>query len=161
MGDNNPYGYNKLTLNSLNLASEKYTQKINAQLTADPSVKSASATGGVWSWNVLEQDKSDLVLKITVNEGKNWTIPAGTENRTVTVVDYKAPTGYANTKNVENGNLKKFVAGEIYTLSIPFYEANIDNDQDFICVDVAVEIASWVIVDVGPVFGNYSIANAD
>lgn len=152
----NEYGYTKITLGTLTLA-DKYTQPINQQLdsTLDTPVRSANAGNGkVWSWNIKEQNKSNLVLALTVDEGKNWTIPAGTKNRTVTVVDYEAPDDYANTDNVENGKLKKFVPGEIYTLDLSFDEKNIDNDQDYICVNVKVVIAEWVIVPVTPVFGN-------
>ena len=156
----NPYGYNKLTVNSLTL-NNKYTQPVNVQFdaTANPVVKSANAgTGKTWSWNILEQEVSNLVVSIKLNEGKNWTIPAGTEDTSVTVVGYTPADSYTNTDNVqtdENGvkTLKKFLPGEIYRLSIPFYEKNIDNSDNKICVNVEVEIAQWVIVPVTPIFG--------
>lgn len=145
------YGYKKLTVNNMILAS-KYSQNIDTQFVSGTNT-SVSAEGGIWSWNVLEQEVSDLVVNITVDEGNNWTIPAGTEKRTVTVVDYKAPDGYANTANLDaDGNLVKFVPEEIYVLKIPFLEENIDPDKDYICVNVDVEIANWVVVEVTPGF---------
>lgn len=145
------YGYKALTVNNMILAN-KYSQKIETQFVSGTKT-SVSAEGGIWSWNVLKQNVSDLVVNITVDEGNNWTIPAGTEERTVTVVDYKAPDGYANTDNMDDdGNLIQFVPEEIYVLKIPFAESNIDKDKDFICVNVDVEIANWVVVEVTPGF---------
>lgn len=154
------YGYKKLTVNSLTLNS-RYTQSVNKQFdaTETPAVRSASAAdGNTWSWNILEQNVSDLVVSITLNEGNNWTIPAGTENTSVKVVGYTPDNSYTNTDNIneDENNVKtliKFLPGEIYRLSIPFSESNIENSDNKICVNVKVEIANWVIVPVTPVFG--------
>lgn len=146
------YGYKKLTVKNMILANKYRQDNIDTQFVSGTNT-SVSAEGGVWSWNVLKQNVSDLVVNITVDEGNNWTIPAGTEARTVTVVDYKAPTGYANTANVDaDGNLVQFVPEEIYVLKIPFLEENIDADKDYICVNVDVAIANWVVVEVTPGF---------
>ncbi|MBR2330890.1 MAG: hypothetical protein IKA38_00195, partial [Alistipes sp.] len=86
-----------------------------------------------------------------------WTVPAGTENRLVTVVDYAIPANYANAATnsmVENGKtiLKNFLPGEIYTLNMDFTESDIRSDMGNLCVAVNVTIANWVVVPVTPVF---------
>jgi hypothetical protein len=152
--------YNKITLKSLELkdvAMDLGDVKFDAKAT--PKVNSYSLDGKkVWSWNLKQQVIPDLTLHVTVDEGNNWEIPKGTEQRTVTVINYKAPTpGYTNLNNVwtEGPNkdcLKEFVAGEIYVLDLNFKEENIHTDADMLCVDVNVTIADWVVVPVTPEF---------
>ena len=153
--------YSKLTLNSLVFA-ENLTQSLGANgvvLTPDANVANAGA-GKVWSWNVSKPENAtigapDLDLHVTV-EGNGWTVPAGTENRLVTVVDYAIPANYASTENVkvENGKsiLMNFLPGEIYTLNMDFTESDIRTDMGNLCVAVNVTIANWVVVPVTPVF---------
>ncbi|MBQ2026341.1 MAG: hypothetical protein II214_00380 [Alistipes sp.] len=151
--------YNKITLNSLvfdDIAQDLGDVQFDATVT--PKVNSYSLDGKkVWSWNVEEQVVPDLTLHLTVDEGNNWDIPTGTEARTVNVVNYKAPAGYANTDNVwpsgdNAGCLKKVLPGEIYVLDLTFNESNIYTDASMLCVDVDVTIANWVIVPVTPEF---------
>lgn len=155
--------YNKITLQNLVLApglNGGLVQPLGSgngfqlDATANPAVKSLTpGTGKAWSWNVKEQVATDLVLNVIVNEGNGWNIPAGTEARTVTVVDYKAPANYATTSNInDKGNLKQFLNGEIYALDLTFSEDNIHTDSDMLCVNVDVKIANWVVVPVTPVF---------
>ncbi|MBQ7787745.1 MAG: hypothetical protein IJ378_06240 [Alistipes sp.] len=154
------YGYNKLTVNSLTL-NGKYSQPVGVQfdVTKTPAVTSASAgPDKTWSWNIHQQDVSDLVVSIKLVEGKNWTIPAGTEDTSVTVVGYTPDSSYKTTDNIQTAEdgtktIKQFLRGEIYRLSIPFSESNIDNSDNKICANVKVHIANWVIVPVTPVFG--------
>lgn len=151
--------YSKVTLNSMVFA-DNLTQSFGESgvaLTPEANVATAGE-GKVWSWNVSKPATSDihrpdLDLHVTV-EGKDWTVPAGTENRMVRVVDYKAPANYANaaTNVNEAGNLKLFLPGEIYTMNLDFSESNIHTDSDNLCVNVNVTIANWVIVPVTPVF---------
>ena len=154
--------YSKLTLNSLVFA-ENLTQSLGANgvlLTPDANVANAGA-GKVWSWNISKPENDniyapDLELHVTV-EGNGWTVPAGTENRLVTVVDYAVPANYANAATnsmVENGKsvLKSFLPGEIYTLNMDFTESDIRTDMGNLCVAVNVTIANWVVVPVTPVF---------
>ena len=153
--------YNKITLKSLVLKEvAEDLGNVQFDATKTPKVNSYSlANNQVWSWNLKEQVVGDLVLHVTVDEGNNWDIPNGTEARTVTVINYKAPTpGYSNIENVWGANeqyagcLKKFVAGEIYLLDLNFKEENIHTDADMLCVDVDVTIADWVVVPVTPQF---------
>lgn len=152
-------GFDKITLKNLVFAG--MTQDLgNVQLdaTANPKKTSYSlAAPKVWSWNIKEQVITDLTLNLTVDEGTDWDFPAGTEARTVNVINYKAPAGYAKTENVwasgdNAGCLKKFLPGEIYVLDLNFKEENIHTDADMLCVDVNVTIANWVIVPVTPEF---------
>ena len=125
-------------------------------LTADANAVTAGE-GKVWSFNVTKPANADvtrpdltLFAKVT---GKDWTVPEGTEVRTVTVVDYKATDSYTNRINVnEQGNLKHFVPGEIYTMDLVFKETNVYTDHEYLCVNVNVTIADWIVVPVTPVF---------
>ncbi len=156
--------YNKITLKNLVLAPGEnggLTQLLGTNgngfqldATVSPKVTSLTpGTGKAWSWNIKEQVVTDLVLNLTTDEGNGWKIPAGTEARTVTVIDYKAPANYATTDNVDtDGNLEKFLNGEIYALDLTFAEENIHTESDMLCVNVTVRIANWVVVPVKPVF---------
>lgn len=150
--------YSKVTLNSMVFATN-LTQSFGTTgvaLTPDANVHTPGA-GKVWSWNLSKPEQGDIYspdldLHVTV-VGKDWTVPAGTENRTVKVVDYKAPANYANTANVnEQGNLRHFHPGEVYTMNLDFSENNIHTDSDNLCVNVTVTIANWVVIPVEPVF---------
>lgn len=152
--------YNKISLESLvldGIAEDLGGVQFDATVT--PKVNSYSLTAPkVWSWNVEEQVVPDLVLNVTVDEGNGWDVPGGTEARTVTVINYKAPAGYTNIENVwgtneqNTGCLKKFIPGEIYLLDLTFNESNIYTDASMLCVDVDVTIADWVVVPVTPEF---------
>lgn len=125
-------------------------------LTADANAVTAGE-GKVWSFNVTKPSNADitrpdltLYAKVT---GKDWTVPEGTEVRTVKVIDYKATDSYANRINVnEQGYLKHFVPGEIYTMDLVFNETNVYTDHEYLCVNVNVTIADWIVVPVTPVF---------
>lgn len=149
--------YSEITLNSMVLATNLTQSFGQSGIVLTPEANAAVAGGGkVWSWNLSKPAsdniyRPDLDLHVTV-KGKDWTVPAGTENRMVRVVDYKAPANYANTDNVLNGNLRYFVPGEIYTMNLDFSESNIHTESDNLCVNVNVTIANWIIVPVTPVF---------
>ena len=65
-------------------------------------------------------------------------MPEGSENKTVTINSYK----------VGNKTIETFDAQNIYKFNIDFSEDNIDKTNNYICVDVDVTIAQWVINDV-------------
>ena len=90
-----------------------------------------------WSWNILPQNVSNLTTNIYV-VGKDYTVPAGSENKTVTIDSY----------NGEDGEIKSFDAANIYKFNICFSESNIDETNNYICADVDVTIAKWVVNDV-------------
>ena len=134
----NEYGYSQITLNKLTLAGahtngNSYIQTLTNVLTPDNN----SATAGenlVWSWNILPQNVSNMKLGITV-KGKNYNVAVPT--KTVTVNKYKDA----------NGEITKFDAEHIYKIDLTFLEENIDIVDSFVCVNVDVEVAKWIIVE--------------
>ncbi len=129
----NTYGFKEITLTDLTLADGAYSQNLGQVLT--PTAKTATlADGKVWSWNILPQDVSNMTLKFDV-VGKNYNVAVPT--KTVTVNQY----------NVNNAKIEKFAAENIYVINLLFKEANIDEVDTYICVNVDVTIAEWVIND--------------
>lgn len=61
-----------------------------------------------------------------------------------------------NTKTLSIGfdGITSFEPGKIYRMDVHFGENNLDESNEAICVEVEVEIANWVVVEVTPVFGN-------
>ena len=150
--------FKKLTLNKMAVAEVlEHSFGANGEVLTPDAKTLKAGEGKVWSWNLSKVTNAitrpDLDLYVTV-EGNGWTVPAGTEVRRVTVVDYKAPPQYPNlaTNVNDNGNLKYFLPGEIYTMNLDFKEENITTDMGYLCVTVNVTIANWVIVPVTPVF---------
>ena len=136
----NEYGYSKITLESMSY-NNAYTQELNKVLASDDDLATAG-DGKVWSWNwIAPVTPANLVVNMEV-EGKNYTVAI--PKKTLTV------TGY----NGANGAITSFDAENIYKLTIPFSEADIDSTDAYICVDVDVTIAKWVINTITPVFGN-------
>ena len=118
-----------------------YTQELNKVLASKDDVATAG-DGKVWSWNwIAPATPANLVVNMEV-VGKNYTVAI--PKKTLTV------TGY----NGANGAITSFDAENIYQLTIPFNEADIDKTDAYICVDVDVTIAKWVINTITPVFGN-------
>lgn len=132
----NTYGYSKITLNKLTLAGahtngNSYVQNLTNILTA--SAKEATAGESlVWSWNILPQPVSNMTLNITV-EGKNYNVAV--PQKTVTVNKYK----------VDGEEIESFNAENIYQINLTFLEENIDVVDSYVCVNVDVEVAKWVI----------------
>ena len=96
-----------------------------------------------WSWNILPQKVSDLTMGIYV-VGNNYTVPVGSADKTVTVRTYSK----------DNTNITSFDAQNIYRFWIDFSEKNIDETNNYICVDVDVTIAKWVVNNVNVGFAN-------
>ena len=95
----------------------------------------APADGKVWSWNIAPQATSDLTLDLYV-KGDGYTVMV--PQKSVTVNSYK--------KGSEA--ISQFQSGNIYRFAIDFREINIDSDSQYVCADVDVKIADWVINDV-------------
>lgn len=55
---------------------------------------------------------------------------------------------------VKETSVNAFERGKIYRMNIPFTENNLDKTNEAICVDVTVEIANWVVINVTPNFAN-------
>lgn len=135
----NEYGYSKITLNKLTLNGahtngNSYIQTLTNELT----IANKSANAGenkVWSWNILPQKTSDMILDITV-EGRNYNVAV--PKKTVTVNKYKDANG---------DEITNFDAEHIYKINLTFLEENIDVVASYVCVNVDVEVAEWKIVE--------------
>ena len=90
-----------------------------------------------WSWNILPQKVSNLTTNIYV-VGNGYKVPTGSEGKTVTIDSYK----------VKGEVIESFDAANIYKFNICFSESNIDETNNYICADVDVTIAKWVVNDV-------------
>ena len=157
-------GFSEITINSLSLAGGEYKTNTPADaITGDKATraytctvgsddnnvldeayvaepesgdKAVAATSKVWSWNILPQSttNNNLTVGMTV-KGNGYTIPAENADKTVTVVSY------AN----EDGAITEFKSENIYRFAIDFSEKNVDAGDAYICVNVDVTIATWVI----------------
>ncbi|MBR5483694.1 MAG: hypothetical protein IKV18_03245 [Alistipes sp.] len=96
-----------------------------------------TADADCWSWNILPQNVSNLTTNIYV-VGNGYKVPTGSEGKTVTINSYK----------VEGTTINTFDAANIYKFNICFSESNIDETNNYICADVDVTIAQWVVNDV-------------
>ena len=156
-------GFSKITINSLSLAGgtlntnatadaitgeqadRAYICKVGVDdnnvleeaynVDSDEGDKAVAAGTKVWSWNILPQTISNLTVDMVV-EGNGYAIPSENADKTVTVVSYANEAGAINEFNSEN----------IYRFAIDFSEKNVDAGDAYICVNVDVTIAEWVIV---------------
>lgn len=136
----NEYGYSKITLNKMTYGGQ-YEQALGNVLTSATDVATAGE-GKAWSWNwANEKAAANLVVDLTV-EGKGYTVAI--PNKTLTIAGYQDENGDAITT---------FECENVYKLKVPFLEANIDATDAYICVNVEVEIAEWVVNTITPVFG--------
>ena len=157
-------GFSEITINSLSLAGGEYKTNTPADaITGDKATHAYTCTVGsddnnvldvayvaepesgdkavaagtkVWSWNILPQSttNNNLTVGMTV-KGNGYTIPAENADKTVTV------TSYAN----KEGAITEFKSENIYRFAIDFSEKNVDAGDAYICVNVDVTIAEWVI----------------
>lgn len=136
----NDYGYSKITLNKMTYGGQ-YEQALGKELKDNTTVATAGE-GKAWSWNwAPEKAAANLVVDLTV-EGKGYTVAI--PNKTLTI------NGYLD-KNGEK--ITTFECENVYKLKVPFLEANIDATDAYICVNVEVEIAKWVVNTITPTFG--------
>jgi hypothetical protein len=142
----NEYGYSKIVLNSMSItnANGKYTQTLAKTLASKDDVATAGE-GEVWSWNWMATPNAvaatELEVAMTVT-GKNYTVAI--PEKTLSIVGYQ---------DAQKKPITSFEAENIYKLEVPFLEANIDTTDAYICVNVDVTIAKWVINTISPVFG--------
>lgn len=154
----NEYGYSKITLNSMKVVDTNYSQTLNKVLASKDDVATANGeneSGKAWSWNWMATSTDfsnapvfaaapvaakELEVAMTV-VGKNYTVAI--PEKTLSIVGYE--------KNGEE--ITEFAPENIYKLTVPFTEANIDTTDAYICVNVDVTIAKWVINTITPVFG--------
>ncbi len=148
----NEYGYSQITLNEMAVVGTTYKQSLNKVLASKDDIATANGeneSGKAWSWNwvAAKNDLSaapvaakELEVSMTV-VGKNYTVAI--PEKTLSIVGYQK----------DGQDITKFKAENIYKLTVPFTEANIDTTDAYICVDVDVTIAKWVINTITPVFG--------
>lgn len=136
----NEYGYSKITLNKMTYGGQ-YEQALGNVLTSATDVATAGE-GKAWSWNwAPDKAAANLVVDLTV-EGKGYTVAI--PKKTLTINGYQDKDGK---------DITTFACENVYKLKVPFLEANIDATDAYICVNVEVEIAKWVVNTITPTFG--------
>lgn len=119
-------------------------QTLNETMTAaDPAVKVINSPAGqVWSWNIDPASANDhlVYLKATVDAKPFYEV--SNANRSI----------QANKYTKGDAVVPEFEAGNIYKMTIPFSESDLDDNSSLICVDVTVEIATWVVHHITPEF---------
>ena len=134
---NKPYTVTMGTFANADAVTGDYALTAAHEAEDDNNVITPKTGADCWSWNILPQKVSDLTTNIYV-VGNGYKVPTGSENKTVTINSYK----------VENQTIETFDAQNIYKFNIDFSEDNIDETNNYICVDVDVTIAQWVVNDV-------------
>lgn len=136
----NEYGYSQITLEKMTYGSN-YTQDLGKTLNSKDDIATAG-DGKAWSWNfIAPETPEELVVDLTV-VGKNYTVAI--PEKTITINGYQK----------DGEAITEFSAENIYKLTVPFLEENIDKTDAYICVNVEVAIAKWVINTITPVFAN-------
>lgn len=136
----NEYGYSKITLDKMTYGGQ-YVQELDKELLNNTTVATAGE-GKAWSWNwAPNKAAANLVVDLIV-EGKGYTVAI--PNKTLTINGYEDKNG---------DPITTFACENVYKLKVPFLEANIDATDAYICVNVEVEIAKWVVNTITPTFG--------
>ena len=147
-------GYDKLTLKTIEFGANKeydYTFADNTVLHGvyEPDnyyparmdrVTYSPGDGKAIAWNIAPQTaltSTNPMVFSMVAEAYDYTV--WSDEKTLTITAF-------------NG-IDEFERGKIYRLDLKFKEENIDVENDGICVDVTVNIANWVVVNVEPTFG--------
>lgn len=133
------YGYSKITLDKMTYGGQ-YEQALGKVLDS-PTAVATAGEGQAWSWNwAPEKAVANLVVDLTV-EADDYHVAV--PKKTLTITGYQDKDG---------NDIAKFERENIYKLKVPFSEKNIDSTDAYICVDVDVEIAEWVVNTITPVF---------
>lgn len=118
-------------------------QTLNETMTADTDVKVINSPAGqVWSWNIdpATANTHRVYLEATVDANPFYQV--SNADRRIEATKY--------TKG--DADVLNFEAGNIYKMTIPFHESDLDDNSSLICVDVTVEIATWVVHHITPEF---------
>lgn len=95
------------------------------------------------AWNIAQQSAFSATTPLVMSVATEaYDFTNATKNTTLTVVGLTKDGSAVNT----------FEAGNIYRLDLDFKEANLDNYDDGICVEVEVTVAKWVVNIVEPTF---------
>lgn len=144
-------GLDKLVLGNLTWGTDsKYTLDLeDAELTGSynqteeqQTITDCTPENGAWAWNfsiasAFPTDNTPMLLTMTAS-ALDYTVQV--TDRTLTI-------------NGLNGAIA-WEAGKIYRMAINFTEDNLDEVNEAICVEVKVEIAAWVVIEVTPTFAN-------
>ena len=134
------YGYSKITLDDM-IYGGVYKQDLNKVLDSNTAVATAGE-GKAWSWTwAPEMAAKELLVNLTV-EADDYHVAV--PKKTLTITGYQDKDGK---------DITTFERENIYKLKVHFSEKNIDATDAYICVDVDVEIAEWVVNTITPVFG--------
>lgn len=164
-GDNSTMGFDEIAVKSMVWTSTKDNTYATVMPSADATIlgtlygsyagatpvtkpEGASnklAPAKAWSWNVdptnnFESMKVDMDVRA-------YDYAVTQTNQPLNII------GLSTTEGAKAGDVE-FLAGNIYRFKIPFYEKDIKTTSDGLCVEVEVEIATWTVNTVYPVFGN-------
>ncbi len=139
----NEYGYKQIDLVKMTMGDDEQAlgQSLKAETdVATPSGVNVADEDKAWSWNWIAPHAFSPITVDLVVTGKNYTVAI--PEKTLTI------------NKIMNGETEvtEFAVENIYKLNVPFYEKNIDATDAYICVDVEVTIAKWVVNTLTPVF---------
>ena len=139
----NEYGYSQIDLVKMTMGDDEQAlgQSLKAATdVATPSGVNVTGETKAWSWNWIAPHAFSPITVDLVVTGKNYTVAI--PEKTLTI------------EKLMNGETEvtEFAVENIYKLNVPFYEKNIDATDAYICVDVEVTIAKWVVNTLTPVF---------
>lgn len=139
----NEYGYSQIELVKMTMGADEQAlgQTLKAATdVATPTGVNVTDETQAWSWNWIAPHTFSPITVDLVVTGKNYTVAI--PEKTLTIE-----------KLMNNGTeVTEFAVENIYKLDVPFLEANIDATEAYICVDVEVTIAKWVVNTLTPVF---------
>ncbi|MBR4094524.1 MAG: hypothetical protein IKK23_03875 [Bacteroidales bacterium] len=178
--DEDTYGFDELTLTGFTFGQNKLTAINNVVLKGQYAVKGddgswsvladdatpensvAPDNNNVWSWNLKDNQAWEQMTLGVVGDAKDWTVNNGTTSLVINSLSGEAGTSnnaYDHAEGCacgfdEDGKLTNYLANHIYNMEIVFSESHLQPRNTAICVNVTVQIADWVVIQVTPNFGN-------
>ena len=159
-------GYDELVLGTLTFGDGTYKYDFNDfVLKGIYQNETETLQAGEREATIFKAGGDDTKYAIAWNIATSTAFPLTTANAmkidmVASAYDYTVVnTGKNLTIGFDNVETKAFEPGKIYRLAITFGEDNLDKSNEAICVNVKVEIADWVVVDVDPVFGQPAAQN--
>lgn len=178
--DEDTYGFDELTLTGFTFGQNTLSAINNVVLKGQYAVKGADgawsvladdatpensvapANNNVWSWNLADNQAWEQMTLGVVGDAKDWTVNNGTTSLVINSLSGKAGTSnnaYDHAEGCacgfnEDGKLTNYLANHIYNMEIVFGEGDLQPRNTAICVNVTVQIADWVVIQVTPNFGN-------
>lgn len=142
--DDNPVSLGYETVDVTEIGFTNLTaQAVEAEPMTATGVKVInSPEGKVWSWNIDPASANNHLVYLEATVDANPFYQVSNANRRI----------QANKYTKEGADVPQFEAGNIYKMTIPFSESDLDDNSSLICVDVTVEIATWVVHHITPEF---------